>query len=284
VEEKLKLDIDKANKAADHWFNAYFDEVLPGTEKLHNEIATLKARLGEEHYLSSEPVNQVYHERNMQRRAYRDMKSLYENGVLVARNSEERKIIEEQEIEATYEAVKILRPLGWRPMWRMDKAFMEPTARPFDEEIAREFLKEMAEGTAQARLTPDDAYDKHEILITEDSAEEEAVDDMSVLGDSSASEGTSEGDPAIAQVTVDTVEAAKEPASQGESDTMAEPESRSSLLANVGLPPCMRRRAALVEEAENEFLQGEAGSRRVSNDRIDEVLSALSSTPIACET
>ena len=122
---------DAASKLA-HW---YYDEAVPTTERLHDEIQELKAEKGETHYIESTPPrNPAVAERNVLRYAAHGGFA----GVTTARipsAAQDPNFIPDA-IPATYEALLRLRPHGYFPLWDAGKVWLKREFSPLSEEEA----------------------------------------------------------------------------------------------------------------------------------------------------
>lgn len=66
IKDKCESEMMKANHNCFTWYLAYSDEAVATTERLHAEIAALKAERGEQHFVEPKPpANQAVYDRKM---------------------------------------------------------------------------------------------------------------------------------------------------------------------------------------------------------------------------
>ncbi|KAF2026093.1 hypothetical protein EK21DRAFT_116203 [Setomelanomma holmii] len=105
VRDEYDTKLMKARKDADVYFTAYHDEAIPRCEQLYNEIIEFNAELGP---IDTDEMPAEF----------------YEPG------------FHPGWVPATMDALRVLRPLGWIPVYAKKMTFLQPMYKPFTEEDA----------------------------------------------------------------------------------------------------------------------------------------------------
>ena len=135
VQDESDTAVRKAMNWADYCWLQYYDEAVPKVEALYKEIIELNAELGRDIQPKEELVrNQRVIDRSALRFACAETLSgvdtekfpaeYYGPGFCPGR------------IPATNDALRVLRPLGWVPVYDAKKVYLQPMYKPFAEEDA----------------------------------------------------------------------------------------------------------------------------------------------------
>lgn len=132
AEDKMNSEVLKARKSADFWFTYFYDEAVPKVESLYKEIRQLNEELGRVVHVHESVERNVVADRAALRTACEYSACLpstlpaefYEPGFRPGW------------IPATYDALRVLRPLGWVPICDMEKVWLTPMFKPSTEEDA----------------------------------------------------------------------------------------------------------------------------------------------------
>jgi hypothetical protein len=162
VEDKCKSDLMKAKHDIEYWTHLYYNEAVPTTECLHDELAAAKAKTGEKHFVeSAPPENPVVFGRKML--PYATMHGLAgvpAHLVTSAVHDGEFGTL----LSATLEALKMLRPQGWQPIVVAGKVWLSRIVKSFSEEDAARRIQSgghnaslSSAGTEESAMTNTDA-------------------------------------------------------------------------------------------------------------------------------
>jgi hypothetical protein len=138
--QRLKHDKMQVVKELDVTYERYHSETLYDQQRLHERIAALMAEKGESYYAeSSHPFSKISADRN----ALRVQAQFITSRDNMSQVSPE--VFEDDywpgAIPATIEALRKLRPLGWFPIWEMDRCWLTPVVKQFTEEDAVERIQ-----------------------------------------------------------------------------------------------------------------------------------------------
>ncbi|KAI4640639.1 hypothetical protein J4E93_008229 [Alternaria ventricosa] len=134
IVDKCESDVMIANSDVNYWYHLFFNEAVLTTERLHNEIAALKAEKGEQHFVEPAPsANPEVHDRK----------------TLAFAMAHGLQGVPPELISATYydstsgvclspteAALKALRPQGWYPIYIAGKVWLSKMVAPLFEEQA----------------------------------------------------------------------------------------------------------------------------------------------------
>lgn len=136
VKDEVHTDLMKAQKTADYWCAAFYDEAVPKVENLYKEITALNLELGRDVKVEEQLVRNARRVR-VDNQAW--MRYAANGETLMGIDSKE--IPEYYEpgfvpgwIPATMDALRFLRPLGWAPVCDAGKCYLQPMYKPFTEE------------------------------------------------------------------------------------------------------------------------------------------------------
>jgi hypothetical protein len=132
VEDKANTEVMKANKLTDFWFNRYYDEAVGRVERLHEEIYQLNTKLGRD----VRPKDQLVRNKRVEdRAALRTACQETMRGVDSANVPKEyyEPGFRPGHLPATYDAMRVLRPLGWVPLFERERVYLQPMYRPYTE-------------------------------------------------------------------------------------------------------------------------------------------------------
>jgi hypothetical protein len=132
VNDKANTEVMKANKLTDFWFNRYYDEAVGRVERLHEEIYQLNTKLGRD----VRPKDQLVRNKRVEDRAV--LRTACQESMTGVDSANIPKEYYEPgfrpgHLPATYDALRVLRPLGWLPLFERDRVYLQPMYRPFTE-------------------------------------------------------------------------------------------------------------------------------------------------------
>ncbi|KAH7087550.1 hypothetical protein FB567DRAFT_347712 [Paraphoma chrysanthemicola] len=156
VRGEVDHEMRKVQKSFEFYFAAYYDEAIPRAEALYKEIIELNAEMGRD----IKPKEQlVRNQRVADRAALRC--ACYSNDTLVGVATDNIPLEYYEPgfvagwVPATNDALRVLRPLGWIPVFDEGKTWLQPMYKPFTEEDAvarsqaRQAIEEQARRSAQ---------------------------------------------------------------------------------------------------------------------------------------
>jgi chromosome segregation ATPase len=147
VEDKASTEIMKANATADIYSTLYYDEAVGRVERLYEEIYQLNTKLGRD----VRPKDQIVRNKRVEDRAA--LRTACKEGMdgVVADNIPKEYYepgFQPGHVPATYDAMRVLRPLGWLPLYKRDRVYLQPMYKPFTEADsearaqAKEYMRE----------------------------------------------------------------------------------------------------------------------------------------------
>ncbi|RMZ69721.1 hypothetical protein GMOD_00010294 [Pyrenophora seminiperda CCB06] len=148
IKDKCDTEVRKAEEERNYYWSLYFDEAVATTERLHAEIANLKARLGEKHYVVSKPhANPEVNDRKFL--PYMMQVDLRLQGV-------PKRLIPSAVydphfkacLSPTEDAMQTLRPKGWKPVSIQGKVWLSRVVKPFTEEDAEKRMEDDTDGAS----------------------------------------------------------------------------------------------------------------------------------------
>ncbi|KAG9195849.1 hypothetical protein G6011_00970 [Alternaria panax] len=134
IKDKFESEVMKAKNHSEYAWHLYYNEAVPTTERLHAEIAALKAEKGEQHFVEpTPPANPVVFDRKtLPCAVYSGLAGvpahLITSAVYEAEGS--------TRLSATAEALETLRPQGRQPVVVAGKVWLSRLVKPFSEEEA----------------------------------------------------------------------------------------------------------------------------------------------------
>jgi hypothetical protein len=134
ITDKCESEVMKANNNRDSWRHLYFNGAVPTTERLHTEIAALKAEKGEQHIVESTlPANPVVCDRK-----FLPFATMYGLGGVPAHLIPSAVYDPKfgMRLSATEQALKTMRPQGWYPVYTRGKVWLARMIEPLSEEQA----------------------------------------------------------------------------------------------------------------------------------------------------
>ncbi|KAF1850830.1 uncharacterized protein K460DRAFT_302281, partial [Cucurbitaria berberidis CBS 394.84] len=133
VHDKADSEIQKAQKATDFYYTAYYDEAVSKVERLLEEVRSLNMELGRDvHVQERVERNKVVADRAALRYACDLTMRGVDTAMIPAEYYEPG--FRPGWIPATYDALRVLRPLGWIPVHELEKVYLAPMYKPFTEE------------------------------------------------------------------------------------------------------------------------------------------------------
>ncbi|KAJ4367183.1 hypothetical protein N0V83_007713 [Neocucurbitaria cava] len=137
AKDKCDSEVHKIRHWQNYWFSAYHDEAVGKTARLYEEIRELNKELGREVHVEEHLERNVVSERAILRYACLYTLQGVDTSLIPAEYYEPGFVgCELGPIEATYDALRVLRPLGWVPLHRLGKVYLAPMYKPFTEEDA----------------------------------------------------------------------------------------------------------------------------------------------------
>ncbi|CAO2649648.1 Nn.00g070330.m01.CDS01 [Neocucurbitaria sp. VM-36] len=147
IHDKCDSEETKISKERDYWFSLYFHEAVPKTESLYEEIRALHKEQGRDVQVQERVErNVVVADRAALRTACRFTLQGVDTNLIPAEYYEPGFV--GGWIEATHDALRVLRPLGWAPVSELGKVFLAPMYKPFTEKDV-EYRREAQEQTAR---------------------------------------------------------------------------------------------------------------------------------------
>jgi hypothetical protein len=135
VKHEVNSDLMKAQKSVKYWYTAYYDEAIPKVENLYKEIGALNAELSREVKIEEQLVRNVrVNDRAYIRYAAAETLKGIDTKKIPAKYYEPGFV--PGWIPATMEALRVLRPLGWAPVYEAQKCYLQPIYKPFTENDA----------------------------------------------------------------------------------------------------------------------------------------------------
>jgi len=134
IVDKCDSDVMKAKSNEDYWYHLFFNEAVPTTERLHNEIAALKAEKGEQHFVEpAPPANPEVHDRKTLAFAMAYGLQGVPSELIAATTYDSTS---GACLSPTEAALKALRPQGWYPVCIAGKVWLSKMVAPLSEEQA----------------------------------------------------------------------------------------------------------------------------------------------------
>jgi len=134
IVDKCESDVMIANSDVNYWYHLYFNEAVATTERLHNEIAALKAEKGEQHFVEPAPsANPEVHDRKTLAFAMAHGLQGVPSELISATYYDSTSGVCLSPTEA---ALKALRPQGWYPIYTAGKVWLSKMVAPLSEEQA----------------------------------------------------------------------------------------------------------------------------------------------------
>jgi hypothetical protein len=138
--------VRKAKDEADFWWHLYFNEAVPTTERLHKELAALKAEKGEKHFIEPNPPQnpEVLERKLFPLQFGYGLEGVPEELIPSAVHDTDYTVL----LPATWNSVKTLRPQGWKPCMMAGEVWIKRMVELLSEEDAARRI-EGREQTAQ---------------------------------------------------------------------------------------------------------------------------------------
>ena len=134
IEDKSESEVMKAKDMSDYWWHLYHNEAVPTTERLHAEIAALKAEKGEQHFVEpASPMNPVVFDRKMLPCAAMNGLTGVPPHLITSAVCDAEGVTH---LCATTEAFQTLRPQGWQPVVVAGKVWLSKMVKPLLEDDA----------------------------------------------------------------------------------------------------------------------------------------------------
>ncbi|CAN9394908.1 hypothetical protein CUC08_Gglean006868 [Alternaria sp. MG1] len=134
IEDKSESEVMKAKDLSDYWWHLYHNEAVPTTERLHAEIAALKAEKGEQHFVEpAPPMNPVVFDRKMLPCAAMNGLAGVPAHLITSAVCDAEGVTH---LSATIEALQTLRPQGWQPVVVAGKVWLSKIVKPLVEDDA----------------------------------------------------------------------------------------------------------------------------------------------------
>ncbi|KAH6848452.1 hypothetical protein BKA58DRAFT_395285 [Alternaria rosae] len=262
----------KAKSDSNYWWDLYFNEAVPTTQRLHDEIAALKAEKGEQHFAEpAPPANAEVYDRKMLAFAMACGLQGIPPDLISA-------TIHDPTFGAclspTESALKMLRPQGWYPVYIAGKVWLSKMVAPLSEEQAALRIQagdhNASQGSAgSARSSVSNTYaPRNTNFPTSSGAHNEVPDSAS--------------DPRIPILTHASSRRAQSPITPKHNDRAAAGDTAMRLLpiqAPKSKPRAVRRvvnsravDASQLTEYQPSWQQIEGGMTRVEWDEMDEEL------------
>jgi hypothetical protein len=156
VQDQADIEVNRATKDAEFWQIGYWSEAVPKVETMYAEIVKLNAELGRDIVPKEQTVrNQRVADRSALREACAQTLRGVDSNNFPAEYYEPGFV--PGWMPATADAMRVLRPLGWVPVYKSGKVWLQPMYKPFTEEdaaarIQAQELKDEEEGRAQQTL------------------------------------------------------------------------------------------------------------------------------------
>ncbi|KAI4681344.1 uncharacterized protein J4E84_007580 [Alternaria hordeiaustralica] len=134
IVDKCESDVMIASSDVNYWYHLYFNEAVATTERLHNEIAALKAEKGEQHFVEpAPPANPEVHDRKTLAFAMAHGLQGVPLELISATYYDSTSGVCLSPTEA---ALKALRPQGWYPIYIAGKVWLSKMVAALSEEQA----------------------------------------------------------------------------------------------------------------------------------------------------
>ncbi|CAN9377302.1 unnamed protein product [Alternaria sp. RS040] len=134
IEDRSESEVMKAKDMSDYWWHLYHNEAVPTTERLHAEIAALKAEMGEQHFVEpAPPMNPVVFDRKMLPCAAMHGLAGVPAHLITSAVFDAEGVTH---LSATTEALQTLRPQGWKPVVVAGKVWLSKMVKPLLEDDA----------------------------------------------------------------------------------------------------------------------------------------------------
>ncbi|KAI4678899.1 uncharacterized protein J4E88_006187 [Alternaria novae-zelandiae] len=134
IVDKCESDVMIASSDVNYWYHLYFNEAVATTERLHNEIAALKAEKGEQHFVEpAPPANPEIHDRKTLAFAMAHGLQGVPPELISATFYDSTSGVCLSPTEA---ALKALRPQGWYPIYIAGKVWLSKMVAALSEEQA----------------------------------------------------------------------------------------------------------------------------------------------------
>ena len=147
IVDKCDSDVMKAKSNEDYWYHLFFNEAVPTTERLHSEIAALKAEKGEQHFVEpAPPANPEVHDRKTLAFAMAYGLQGVPSELIAATTYDSTS---GACLSPTEAALKALRPQGWYPVCIAGKVWLSKMVAPLSKEQAAMRIEACDHNTSQ---------------------------------------------------------------------------------------------------------------------------------------